>query len=321
LNLLDKKGGKMKTKSPSRSVMIAFLITVLLAGNNAIAVRFSNVEIPPFFGAAIRFAIAGLILFMVVLVMRLPLPRGRGLLGAMLFGVLGTGINFALMYWALEYLQAGMSMVILALVPLLTFLFACLHRQETFSWKSLGGSLLAAGGIVMIVAGQINIHVPILPVLGVVGAAACFAEATVIIKIYPQSHPITTNAVALSTGAVILFALSLIWKEHPVMPALMATWGSLAYLVIFGSVLTFVLTVYVIKNWTASAAAYQFVLFPFVTISVGAWLANETINTALLLGGGLVLLGVYIGGIAKTSQIKNVYRQMIARRRTTCPDC
>jgi hypothetical protein len=32
-------------------------------------------------------------------------------------------------------------------------------------------------------------------------------------------------------------------------------------------------------------------------------------------------LGVYIGGIAKTSQIKNVYRQMIARRRTTCPDC
>jgi drug/metabolite transporter (DMT)-like permease len=318
---VDKKEEIMETKTPTRSVLIAFLLTVILAGNNAIAVRFSNVEIPPFFGAAIRFAIAGFILFLIVLFLHLPLPRGRSLLGAVLFGALGTGINFALMYWALEYLQAGMSMVILALVPLLTFLFACLHRLESFSWKSLTGSLLAAGGIVMIVAGQLNINIPILPVLAVVAAAACFAEATVVIKIFPQSHPITTNAIALSTGAVILFALSLLWREHPVLPALAATWGSLAYLVIFGSVLTFVLTVYVIKHWTASAAAYQFVLFPFVTISVGAWLANETINTALLLGGVLVLIGVYIGGIAKISKIKNTFRGLISRSKTPCPDC
>jgi drug/metabolite transporter (DMT)-like permease len=311
----------METKTPTRSVVIAFLLTVLLAGNNAIAVRFSNVEIPPFFGAAIRFAIAGLILFMVVLILRLPVPRGRSLLGAVLFGVLGTGINYALMYWALEYLQAGMSMVILALVPLLTFLFACLHKQESFNWKSLAGSLLAASGIVMIVAGQLNIHIPILPVLAVMGAAACFAEATVIIKIFPQNHPITTNAVALSTGAVTLFALSGIWREQPALPMLVATWGSLIYLVIFGSVLTFVLTVYVIKHWTASAASYQFVLFPFITISVGAWLVNETINTALLLGGLLVLTGVYVGGIAKTRQIKNVFWGVVIRRKTPCPDC
>jgi drug/metabolite transporter (DMT)-like permease len=311
----------METKTPTRSVLIAFLLTVLFAGNNAIAVRFSNVEIPPFFGAAIRFAIAGLILFMVVLFLRLPLPRGRSLLGAVLFGTLGTGINFALMYWALEYLQAGMSMVILALVPLLTLLFAYLHKQEPFSWKSLVGSLVAAGGIVMVVAGQLNIQISILPVLAVIGAAACFAEASVIIKIFPQSHPITTNAVALSTGSVILFALSGLWREQPVLPTLATTWGSLVYLVIFGSVLTFVLTVYVIKHWTASATAYQFVLFPFITISVGALLANETINPALLFGGVLVLVGVYIGGITKTDKIKNAYRGVISRRKTPCPDC
>jgi drug/metabolite transporter (DMT)-like permease len=63
------------------------------------------------------------------------------------------------------------------------------------------------------------------------------------------------------------------------------------------------------------------VLFPFVTISVGAWLANETINTALLLGGVLVLIGVYIGGIAKISKIKNTFRGLISRSKTPCPDC
>ena len=311
----------METKTPKRSVLLAFIISMFLAGNNAIAVRFSNAELPPFFGAAVRFVIAGFILFMVVLFLRLPLPRGRSLLGAILFGVLGTGINFALMYWALEHLQAGMSMVILALVPLLTFLLACIHKQESFSWKSLAGSLLAVGGIMMIVTGQINAQVPILPVLAVIGAAACFAESTVIIKIFPQSHPITTNAIALSTGSVILFILSFLWGENPVLPTLSVTWGSLIYLIIFGSVITFVLSVYVIKNWTASAASYQFVLFPFVTISMGAWLAHETINTALLLGGALVLLGAYIGGITKTERIKGIYQGIITRLKSSAADC
>jgi len=311
----------MEAKTQTRSALIAFLLTVFLAGNNALAVRFSNVEIPPFFGAAIRFAIAGLILFLIVLFLRLPLPRGRNLLGAVLFGALGTGINYALMYWALESLQAGMSMVILALVPLLTFLFACLHKQEAFSWKSIAGSLLAVGGIVTIIAGQINAQLPILPLLAVVAAAACFAESTVIIKIFPQSHPITTNAIALSMGAVILFVLSLLWREQPVIPTQSVTWISLVYLIIFGSVVTFILTVYVIKNWSASAASYQFVLFPFVTITMGSWLANETINTALLLGGLLVLAGVYIGGIANTRQIKKIYQGILARHKLPCPDC
>lgn len=308
-------------KTPSTSVLIAFVVTVLLAGNNAIAVRFSNVEIPPFFGAATRFAVAGLILLSVVLFLRLPLPRGRGLLGAIIFGLIGTGINYALMYWALEHLQAGMAMVILSLVPLLTFMFACIHRQETFNWRSLVGALLAVSGIVIIVAGQINAQVPVLPVLAVVGAAACFAEATVVIKIFPQSHPITTNAIALSTGSVILFLLSALWREAPTLPSLSVTWGSVIYLIIFGSVTTFVLTVYVIKNWTASASAYQFVLFPFVTISVGAWLAHETVSRSLLLGGALVLSGVFIGGVVKSGQINGIYAGLMARLRASSSDC
>jgi drug/metabolite transporter (DMT)-like permease len=311
----------MEAKTPNRSVVIAFVLTVLLAGNNAIAVRFSNAELPPFFGAAIRFAVAGLLLFAVVIALRLPLPRGKSLLGAMIFGILGTGLNFALLYRALEKLQAGMSMVILALVPLLTFLLACIHKQETFRWKSLAGALLSVAGIVIIVGGQFSAQVPLFPVLAVVGAAACFAEATVLIKTFPQSHPITTNAIALSTGSILLFAFSAFWKETPALPSLTATWVAVIYLILFGSVATFVLTVYVIKNWTASASSYQFVLFPFVTISVGAWLANETVSTALLFGGALVLSGVYIGGIAKRGQFKGLYAGLMARLRPSASDC
>ena len=311
----------METKNPDRTTLIAFALTVLFAGNNAIAVKFSNVELPPFFGAAIRFALASIILFIIVLVFRLPLPRGRSLMGAIIFGTLGTGLNFALLYWALEHIQAGLTMVILALVPLLTFIFACIHRQETFSWKALFGALFALLGIGIIVWEQLSADLPLLPLLAVVGAAACFAESSVLIKTYPQTHPITTNAVALLTGSVLLFVLSALWRETPTLPTLPATWGALFYLIVFGSVATFVLSVYVIKRWTASASSYQFVLFPIITITVASWLAKETVSSVFLIGCVFVLLGVYIGAIANPEQLKRTFSGLLPRPKTPCTDC
>jgi drug/metabolite transporter (DMT)-like permease len=311
----------METKNPDRTTLIAFALTVLFAGNNAIAVKFSNVELPPFFGAAIRFALASVILFIIVLVFRLPLPRGRSLMGAIIFGTLGTGLNFALLYWALEHIQAGLTMVILALVPLLTFIFACIHRQETFSWKALFGALFALLGIGIIVWEQLSADLPLLPLLAVVGAAACFAESSVLIKTYPQTHPITTNAVALLTGSVLLFVLSALWRETPTLPTLPATWGALFYLIVFGSVATFVLLVYVIKRWTASASSYQFVLFPIITITVASWLAKETVSSVFLIGCVFVLLGVYIGAIANPEQVKRTFSGLLPRPKAPCTDC
>ena len=311
----------METKTSSQRIIIAFMLTVLFAGNNAIAVRFSNAELPPFFGAAVRFTIAALILFLVVLILRLPLPRGRSLLGAMIYGAIGTGLNYALLYWALEYIRPGLSMIILALVPLLTFLFAFFHRLESFRWSAFFGALIAVAGIGTIARDQLSLNVPLLPLLAVVGAAACFSEATIVIKTFPQSHPITTNAVGLFTGSMLLFLFSALGRETPTLPTLPATWEALFYLILFGSVATFVLTVYVIKHWTASASSYQFVLFPIVTLSVSALLTKETIRPSLLLGGLLVLLGAYIGGIARADQIKRIYTGFTSRLRPSTPDC
>ena len=311
----------METKIPARSVLIAFVLLILIAGNNAIAVRFSNVELPPFFGAAVRFSAAALILFLIVIILRLPLPRGRGLLGAVIFGVLGAGLNVALLYWALENVQPGIAMVVLALVPLLTFLFACAHQQEVFSWKALFGALLAVFGIGIVFREQLNANVPILPLLAVVGAAICFAESTVLVKSFPQTHPITTNAIALATGSVLLFVLSVLWQETPTMPTLPTTWLALFYLILFGSVATFVLMLYVVKHWTASASSYQFVLIPFVTIPVSAILVKESISIAFLIGGIFVLAGAYIGGIARTEQLSRFFNGLWLRRKAPAPEC
>jgi drug/metabolite transporter (DMT)-like permease len=63
----------------------------------------------------------------------------------------------------------------------------------------------------------------------------------------------------------------------------------------------FYLYLFIVQRWTASATSYQFVLFPFVTVLIAGWLADETINTAFIFGGALVLVGVWIGALSNTS--------------------
>jgi drug/metabolite transporter (DMT)-like permease len=294
----------MQSKRPERLTLIAFIISTILGGNNAIAVRFSNVELPPFFGAAVRFAAASLLLFLVVLVMRLPLPNGRSLIGALIFGALQFGFSYALIYWSLLEVPAGLFQVTLALVPLLTFLLAIAHRQEVFQWRVLAGGLLAVGGIAIIFSNSLIDDVPLLSLLAAVLAAACIAESVVLFKTFPKTHPITTNAIAMGMGAAILFVTSGLAHESPRLPSLLPTWTALLYLIIFGSVGTFVLALYVLSRWTASATSYSLVLMPIVTVIFASLIADEPITIVLLIGGLLVLSGVYVGALAPPDQLK-----------------
>jgi drug/metabolite transporter (DMT)-like permease len=294
---------------PERLTLVAFAISTILGGGNAIAVRFSNVELPPFFGAAIRFAIASLLLFLIVIYRRLPLPKGRALIGVLIFGTLQFGISYALIYWSLLEVPAGLFQVILALTPLLTFFFAVLHRQESFQWQTLFGGILAVAGIAIIFRDSLGADVPLISLLAVVLTAACFAEAIVLFKTFPKAHPITTNAYAMGTGAFVLFVGSWIAQETLIVPRLSETWMAVGYLVLFGSVGAFVLGLYVLSHWTASAGSYLLVLMPIVTVLLSSWITDEKVTSALLLGGVLVLVGVYVGALMPPGLFKKVVLQ------------
>lgn len=64
---------------PSRAVLAAFGAFVLIGGFNFVAVRFSNRELAPMFGAGVRFTSAAVLLLAVLALRRLPMPRGRAL--------------------------------------------------------------------------------------------------------------------------------------------------------------------------------------------------------------------------------------------------
>ena len=293
------KSAPIETAPPDKLTLLAFFLLVILGGSNAVAVRFSNLELPPFWGAAFRFSAAALIFWLILLARRIPVPQGRTLLGASIYGALGFGVSYALLYWALLSATATLTMVMLALGPLLTFFLAWAHGLEAFRWRGLLGALVAFGGILLAVGDQIGSSLPLLPLLAILAAGAAIAEASVLYKFYPKGDPLTVNAVALSIGALMLLLLSLLVGENWSLPGSSPTWIAFVYLVLVGSVLLFYLYLFVLEHWTASATSYSFLLFPVGTILIAAWLTDEVITLRFLLGGAIVLLGVWVGALTQ----------------------
>jgi drug/metabolite transporter (DMT)-like permease len=204
------------TADHERVALAAFVTTSVLAGGNAISIRFSNRELAPLWGAGLRFSLAAALLGAVMVVLKLRPPRGRALTGAVLYGLLNFGAGLALAYYALVQLHAGFVQMLLALVPL------------------VAGSVLAG--------------------------------------------------------------------EPRMLPQRAATWVALGFAVVVGSIVVFVLYLVVLRYWAASRAAYGFVLTPFITVMLSAWLDDEPIHVGLIFGGLLVLAGVYVGAL-RPSQV------------------
>lgn len=280
-----------------RATLAAFVLGSVLAGGNAVAIRFSNRELDPLWGAGLRFLLAASLLLALMVALRLGLPRGRALGGAIFFGLLQFGATYALAYYALVELHAGFGQILLALVPLMTLFLAIAQRQERFRVGALGGAVLSLAGVVVMSSAALQDSLPLLAVLAALGSALCFAEAAVLVRWLPPVHPVVMNAVGMTAGAVALVVASITARETLELPANSETWAALVYVVTFGSIGVFLLYLYVLGRWAASRAAYSFVLIPIVAVVASAWLDDERVGVGLVLGGALVLLGVYVGAL------------------------
>ena len=283
-------------RSPEPLTILAFAGVVLFGGMNGIAAKQLLRELDPFWIGSLRFVVAGAIMTGVVLASGRALPTGRSFLGAMAYGVLGFAITFALIFAGLRDTPVSTAAILLALTPLFTLGLAIAHRQEPFRLQGLIGALVALGGVALIFADQLAAAVPLGSLVLLALGVLALAETGIIVKLIPRSDPRATNAVAMLTAAVALFGLSLVAGEAKTLPTQAATWLALMYIATLGSVLLFGLFVYALERWTASAVSYSDILIPLVTIAIATVLTGERITPAFLIGGSVVLAGVFVGG-------------------------
>ena len=288
-------------ENSDRVAWLTFLAYSLLAGGNAVGVRFSNQELDPFWGATLRFSLAAVLMLVVMVVLGHRIPKGRALMGAALYGLFAFGGAFAFAFYALVELEAGFGQILLSLVPLVTLLLAVLQRLETLTASAVLGAVLAVAGVVIMSGTAFGEDLPVLSVLAAVGSAACFAQASITIKRFPDSHPIVVNAVGMTVGALFLAGLTAVTSTTVQLPQQADTWWAMIYMVIVGSGIVFSLYVALLERWDASRANYGFVVIPIATVLISAWLLDEAITIGLLLGGLLVFAGVYFGALRPTS--------------------
>jgi len=287
------------TQAPSwdRLTLGAFLTVVLFGGSNAVAVRQMVLELPAFWSAAIRFGIAGLAMLGIALVLRRPLPRGATLRGAIMYGVIGFAAAFACINLGLRDVPGGTGSVLVATAPLMTLLLAVAHRQEAFRWQALVGALVAVIGVAIVFLDQLQFDVPPLSLVLVLVGSACISEASIIAKGLPRSDPIGTNAIGMLVAVPVLLGLSFVASEPAVLPVRSQTWIALGYLIVFGSIVVFTLTVYTLRALPASIVAYQTLLFPLVGVTVATVLTGERLSPSFVVGGAVMLVGVYVGAL------------------------
>ena len=280
----------------------AFAVAVTLGGGNFLAVRFSNRELAPFWGAGLRFAVAALLFVGIAAALRLRWPRGSQFGLTVAYGALGFALFYALMYWALVRVTAGMATVVMAIAPLATLLLAAAQGLERLRARNVVGALLALGGIGWMTIASQDVAVPPAAVAAMVGAALAVAQSIILGKRLSGNHPAVTNAVGMATGAILLLALSAFAGERWVLPRQPDAVWAVVYLVTLGSVGLFVLVLLVVRRWTASSTSYMFVLFPVVTLALGAWIADEPVTVHAIVGAGLVMSGVWFGALSPAAR-------------------
>jgi drug/metabolite transporter (DMT)-like permease len=280
--------------SVDRPALTAFASAVVIGGSNFVAIRFSNRELDPLWGACLRFALAAVVFGILCAALRLSLPRGRTLALVVTYGLLAFGAAYGCLYWAMQEVTAGVAAVVLAVGPLLALLLAVAHGMERLSPRALLGAVVAIAGSTLIFfePGSVDYGWTSLALLGV--AALCASESVVVSKLVGREHPVAMNFIGMSAGAIVLLVAAAAAGERLALPAEGETQLAIAYLVA-ATVALFLLVLVVVQRWTASATAYIFVLMPVVAIVLGAVLADESITATTVVGGAIVCAGVYVG--------------------------
>jgi drug/metabolite transporter (DMT)-like permease len=276
----------------------AFLSAVLIGGSNFVAIRYSNRELDPLWGAGLRFALAAAVFGVLCAALRLSLPRGRTLALVLAYGLLAFGAAYGCLYWAMQEVPAGIASVVMAVGPLLVLLLAVAHRLERIRARALTGALIALAGsaLMFVQPGSASFGWASFAVLGLASLAA--SESVVVSKLVGPQHPVVMNFVGMTAGAAVLLAVSAVAGESLALPAEGKTQVAVLYLVA-ATVGLFVAVLLVVQRWTASSTSYIFVSMPVVAVALGALILDERITVTTALGGAIVFAGVYLGALAR----------------------
>lgn len=274
------------------------LTVVLIWGINFSVTKGAFARFPPLAFTAVRFAIAGALLWPLARWVEGNTPLQRGVLRRLiLLGVVGNTLYQLGFILGLERTTASNSALILASMPSIVALLAVALGVEPVRPRVLGGVLVATLGVVLVVAarregfGGGSLTGDLLTL----GAVFCWAGYTLGLRTVPQVSPLRVTAVTALAGAPGLIIagvpqlLSMSWEAVGV-----EGWGALAYATIFSLVVAYLIWNRSVRVVGPSRTVVYMCLTPLIAVIAAAVLLGERPRPMQAVGAVLIIAGVVL---------------------------
>lgn len=283
-----------------RYLIIAAFATVYLVWGSTYLVNYLAIrEIPPFLMSGTRFLTAGLLLFGVAALRKIPWPSlvhwKNSAWAGFMFMALGTG----LVVWAEQWVDSGMAALLVSFEPLVVVVLLWVMRGQNPQLHSLLGVTLGVLGMFLLV-GQPQISADRNTLFGVAGIAfSLLAWGYASIYIGQANLPTSkmqSAGMQMMSGGVSLLLMSLIFGDYK-----QFAWENLTgkgifsffYLVVLGSLLAFSAFNYLLSKVSPEKVATTNYVNPVVAMFLGWSINNEQITTRSLIAAAVMLTGVF----------------------------
>ncbi len=281
-----------------------WLLLVVLAtlwGSGFAVVKLAVATMAPEWVMAIRLAIAGVVLWLVVYASgrRLPLgPAPWGWFAAL--AVIGNNLPFFLISWGMVHIASGLAGILMSVMPLVAVVLAhFLLPDEPLSPSKAAGFILGFAGVAVLIGPEHLLGLEPRGLtfwgqLAVISGAVCYAVAGLVGRRMPPQGALETAAASSAVGGVLGLVSAGIINPAGLTQA---SAESFVWVTVLGLVQTALASLIYFRLLNAAGAgfvAYCNYLIPVVALAVGTIFLGEAFRPAAAMGLVLILTGIAV---------------------------
>lgn len=293
---------KAKSHRPMWKVLFAFSIIYFVWGSTFFAIRVGVHEVPPLVLAAMRFLVAGLVLYGWMIAQGERSPGARQWMSALLLALLIFVIDYGLLFWAEQRVPSGLAAVMMATIPAFMALSEIiLLRSQRLTVRLVLALLIGIGGVAVLMSRSWNLGGAPIDRAGAVAliiASISWSVASVLTRKLPlpSSKGMSAGAQMLAGGMLLTLTAAAFGEFHNFHPSAVSpeAWLSLLYLIIAGSIAGFTAYLWLIHHESPTKVGAYAYVNPVVAVIVGYFLGGEALGLRTILGTLFVLISVVL---------------------------
>ena len=283
-------------------ILLAFSMIYFVWGSTFLAIRIGVQEVPPFLLAAMRFATAGLLLFLWTVARGERLPKPREWASVSLLALLIFGFDYGCLFWSEQRVPSGLAAVMLATIPAFMALSEIVFlRTQRLTARLALALLIGLAGVAVLVSRSLNLGgVPVdrSGALALTFAAVTWSIASSLSRILPlPASKLMSSATQMLLGGIFLAIAAAAFGEfHSLHPSAVspAAWLSLLYLIVAGSIVAFTAYVWLLHHQSPTKVGTYAYVNPLVAVLVGYFFGGEALGPRTILGTLFVLVSVIV---------------------------